>query len=467
MENKTLQEIMDGYTDPVEEQESVRQSVRQPNRLGNYLLKIGLPLFLVGTLLTAGSHIWKEQNKTHKHTIPKKPAIVRQVNTPNNNSNPLHSELLKHLPKVPEFNLQFGKPKHELNPTGLNGAQKIPEQFHLPEICSIYPNQTEAKKFMLRYNLPPSSLLYKTIQTARPDQSIVISTKNPYDILTDADFKKALSEDNVEVRLIDFKLPQPKLPKFNLDYKIDNSLNLEGIAKKAEASVKPFDFDFNKFYSSESRTYDLLVKRVNKMHADAVAGITSWQVDYNAIKYLGKDNYVFTRTIEDLLSIQKYNLVSLLLTESTGIPQVNSIGATGLGQLTETGGHAEIVRKLSINPITGLPTDPRVAANYKKCIQFLVKVSAPKKAQKYSECLSRIPSFEEMKDSKLNIVFSGLYFEDLIEMRKGDVILALKSYNAGPGTVDNAMKTGAALPEETQQYVPKWDAFKDGLSSNL
>jgi Transglycosylase SLT domain len=89
---------------------------------------------------------------------------------------------------------------------------------------------------------------------------------------------------------------------------------------------------------------------------------------------------------------------------------------------------------------------------------FDAKAVSPKGAQGYMQLMpgtAKEMGVDDPFDTTQNIRGGVRYFAQLLSKYGGDEAKALAAYNAGPGRVDAAKGDLKALPQETQDYVPK------------
>jgi soluble lytic murein transglycosylase-like protein len=106
---------------------------------------------------------------------------------------------------------------------------------------------------------------------------------------------------------------------------------------------------------------------------------------------------------------------------------------------------------------------PRVRAEIARAIiaqesNFDRTAVSPKGAQGYMQLMpaaQREMGVKDPFDTRQNILGGVGYFDKLLTKYDGDEAKALAAYNAGPGRVDAVKGDLKALPQETQDYVPK------------
>jgi soluble lytic murein transglycosylase-like protein len=89
---------------------------------------------------------------------------------------------------------------------------------------------------------------------------------------------------------------------------------------------------------------------------------------------------------------------------------------------------------------------------------FQQKAVSPKGAKGYMQLMdatAKEQGVEDPFDTRQNILGGVRYFAQLLTKYGGDEAKALAAYNAGPGAVDKAGGDLKALPQETQNYVPR------------
>jgi hypothetical protein len=64
-------------------------------------------------------------------------------------------------------------------------------------------------------------------------------------------------------------------------------------------------------------------------------------------------------------------------------------------------------------------------------------------------------------DAQFNVLAGALYLSDMLARYRGDMVLALAAYNAGPGNVDRWLNEDGELPPRSREYAALVLAAKD------